>query len=382
MNFRRIVLPLALLALASVMGACSKDETVVNQPSTDTKAIGDKDTLSGTINGVMKAGKTYYLITDIHVNAGDSLVVEPGVNVIDLGNHTIFIAGSLIANGTKDAMINFGPDAARKTPGAWAGIECDSSAMISMKFCRVLYGCGIRADGRPRPSVYFLSNSANTSQFYMEDCEVSYTKDDGVQLTGGKGHVLRSVFRMNGVVEGSGVNFKAGFTGDVGYNYIWSSNDHAIRAITGTTVLFPQTNVNIYNNTIINYGGKNPARPGAGILIDQNTRANVYNNIMVNGRVGLWITAIADTQNTHYGNNLFYATVDSLQQYFYYPGAVGKPQSSDLVQVDPMFVNFDSNISAASDNNDPHLQSGSPALGKGNATYDPDLGAYTAKRGS
>jgi hypothetical protein len=370
----------ALLALAVTVGACSKDETVVSPTGTDSQTIGDKDTLSGTVKGTLKAGKTYYMTTDVKVNAGDTLTAEPGSTVIDLGNHTLFIRGAIFINGTKDQMVNFGPDAARQTPGAWGGIECDSPSVASFKYCRVLYGCGIRPDGRPRPSVYFLSNSQNTSTFIMEDCEVSYTKDDGVQLTGGVGHIFRSVFRMNGVVEGSGVNFKSGFTGDVAYNYVWSSNDHAIRAITSATVLFPQTNVNIYNNTIVNYGGKNPSRPGAGVLIDQNTRANVYNNIFVNGRIGLRVTSAADVQNTHYGNNLFYTTVDSLQDYFYPSDGVGQAQTSDLIQVDPKFVNFDPNIDATSDQNDVHLQAGSPAIGKGNPTYDPDLGAYTAKR--
>lgn len=376
----RVIIPLLALVIGAGLGACSKDETIVDPVPTDSKVIGDRDTLEGNIKGTMKSDKTYYLKADAVVNAGDSLVIEPGARLIDLSNHALIIRGALTAVGTPEKMIYMGPTESRKQPGAWAGVECDSPSVVTMKYVRVLYGCGIRPDGRPRPSVYFLSNMANTSKFIMEDCEVSYTKDDGVQLTGGTGHIFRSVFRMNGVVEGSGVNFKAGFTGDVAYNYIWSANDHAIRAITSATVLFPQTNVNIYNNTIVNYGGKNPARPGAGVLIDQNTRANVYNNIFVNGRVGLRVTSAADAANTHYGNNLFYATVDSLRSWFYPSDGVGQPQPSDLIQVDPMFVQFDPQIDAASDANDPHLRPGSPAIGKGNPTYDPDLGAYTAKR--
>jgi hypothetical protein len=379
MNSTRITLAFIALLMASAFIACNDDETIVNNNNPNSSVI-TRDTLSGAIKGTMKAGKTYYITSDITVNAGDSLVIEPGVNVVDLANNTIYIRGALIAAGTKEKMINFGPDVARQVPGAWGGIELDSPSVAILKYCRVLYGCGIRPSGVARPSVYFFSNSANTTQFIMEDCEVSYTKDDGIQLNGGTGHVLRSTFRMNGSGEGSGVNFKLGFTGNVAYNYVWSSNDHAIRAITSTVKLFPQTNVNIYNNTIINYGGKNPSRPGAGVLIDQNARANVYNNIFINGRIGLGIGLTADTVNTHCGNNLFYATVDSLRQYFYPMNYLGRPQSTDLLQVDPVFVAFDPNITAISDNNDPHLKPGSPALGKGNAAYDLDLGAFTTKR--
>lgn len=380
MKSLRVALLLASVIIATLFDACSKDETVVNAPTTTTQTIGDKDTIGGAVKGVMKSGRTYYMTSDLKINAGDSLVMEAGSSLIDLGNHALFVRGTMLANGTQDQMIYLGPDAARHTPGAWAGLECDSPSVVSLKFCRIYYGSGLRPDGRPRPSIYFFSNSQNTSQFYLEDCDISYTKDDAFMINGGKGHVLRNTFRLNGVVEGSAINFKTGFTGDVAYNYVWSSNDHAIRVETSSTVLFPQTNVNIYNNTIVNYGGKNDSRPGAGVIMDMNARGNIYNNIFVNGRVGIRVTPAADTVNTHYGNNLFYTTVDSLRRYFYPSDAVARPQSSDLIQVDPMFVQFDPNINAASDANDPHLKPESPAFGKGNATYDPDLGAFTAKR--
>ena len=46
-----------------------------------------------------------------------------------------------------------------------------------------------------------------------------------------------------------------------------------------------------------------------------------------------------------------------------------------------MFVSFDGKIATpngAPNPNDFHLQSGSPELGKGNAAYSTDMGAYTS----
>ena len=378
---RRHAVTLLLAATTLAAAGCSSDSSVNSPNSSHGAVIGDRDTLAGEIQGTMVANKTYYMTSDLRVQSGDTLTIEAGAKLIDLGNHTLFIDGALLANGTKDAMIYFGPDRARETPGAWGGIACDSPSVVSLKFCRIWYGCGIRPDGRPRPSIHFFSNAANTSKIYVEDCDISFTKDDAVQINGGRGHVLRNTFRMNGVVEGSGVNFKTGFEGDMAYNYIWSANDHAIRVQTSATVLFPQTKVNIFNNTIVNYGGKNPSRPGAGVVFETNSAGNAYNNIFVNGREGLRINPSADTANVHYGNNLFYTTIDSLKSYYYPSDAVGHPQPTDIIDVDPKFVSFDSDVNAQVDRNNPKLQITSPANGAGNPTYDSDLGAFTGKRG-
>jgi hypothetical protein len=383
MNTRHTLPFLLSLVLLLGVAACSKDDTTVSPPDQSTGKTITGDTLTGNIKGKMQAGKTYYLASDAFVQKGDTLTIEPGAHLVALGPspsgvYTLFIRGALFANGSKDQMILMAPQ--QQYAGAWGGIQCDSPSVVSLKFCRIDYAGGLRPDGKPRPAIYYFSNAANTSQFILEDCILFKPKDDGFMIYGGKGSVLRNYFPWNGEVDGSGPNFKAGFKGVCAYNYIWSCVDQSIRVETSATVLYPQTDVEIYNNTIVNSGHKNPAKPGAGILIDKFARAKVYNNIFVNTVIGLRITAVADTANTFYGNNLFYTTIDSLRQNFYPGFDYGRPQSTDLIQVDPMFVKFNPDMNAPTDENDVHLKSGSPALGKGNPAYDVDLGAFTAKR--
>ena len=61
----------------------------------------------------------------------------------------------------------------------------------------------------------------------------------------------------------------------------------------------------------------------------------------------------------------------------------GVKQTTDILSTsktdnDPMFVNLDANVNAATNTNDLHLKDGSPARGKGNSVYNTDIGAYTA----
>ena len=72
-----------------------------------------------------------------------------------------------------------------------------------------------------------------------------------------------------------------------------------------------------------------------------------------------------------------------------YPaGEKGVIQSSDIIDSvhlganDPMFVNYtaqpDPSLRIIPTGFDFHLKPGSPALGKGNATYNSDIGAYVS----
>jgi hypothetical protein len=181
---------------------------------------------------------------------------------------------------------------------------------------------------------------------------------------------------------------------------IYSQAGTGVKLETNDLVPIPQTNVNVYNNTMVSNGWRRgQAEPGRGVSLGVNARGNVYNNIMVDNYQGLEIFVDADTLNTKYGNNLFYASQDtyadttgggnlaiSIRANFYPSDGVGKPQSSDLISnavgnIDPMFKSFDGKVATpngATTTNDYHLQAGSPALGKGNTTYNADIGAYTS----
>lgn len=379
-------LSILLLCFIALVG-CNESTTVIAPEQSNAVDVASLDTLRGAVHGTMEAGGTWVIADDIFVPAGDTLRVGPGVKLIILGPApsrsgvlSLFVRGALIVEGARDSMVEIGPPADRHFAGAWGGIQCDSPSVVSLKWCRIDYGAGLRPDGRPKPAIYFFSNAANTSRFILEDCVLYKPKDDGFLVFGGSGRIVRNSFLFCGQVEGSGPNFKNGFSGEVAYNYIWSTCDQSIRVETGVTALYPQTDLVIHNNTIINSGHKNPSRPGAAIKIDKFARARVYNNIFVNTRIGLYITRDADTLHTSYGNNLFYTTVDSLRQFYYPLDGRGHPQPSDLINVDPRFVRYDPDITAAADRNDLHLQSDSPALGAGNPEYDPDLGAFTAHR--
>jgi hypothetical protein len=168
---------------------------------------------------------------------------------------------------------------------------------------------------------------------------------------------------------------------------LWGGAGSAIKVFTSATIKNPQTNVTVYNNTCIDNGfRRGAAEPGRGILVDAFSEGKYYNNLLVNNYYGLDITPTADYVNVQYGNNYFYGTVDSLVTNFYPVGSKGVPQSTDIISTttganDPMFVNYtpppNPSLRFIPSSFDFHLKPGSPAIGKGNPTYNKDIGAYT-----
>lgn len=383
-----------LIILLVFVNACKKSDNsstnINDQPPAN--AI-SKDTLKGFIKGTMVKMKTYYLNGDVYIKSTDTLALQEGVTVKALGNYGIYVSGTMISNGTSVHPNMF--TTANANPilgtGYWGGIQCDSlSKYINIQWTKIFYTGGPDQSGSPQFSfsVVGVSSTGFTSNttLIFENNWLYGGQDDGMRLTGPiKVSVKGNSFQHMGSEDGETINVKKGVTGDVAYNYIWSAANNGIKFETNSDVLFPQTIVNVYNNTVINGGFRKTGEPTSGILVDKFARVALYNNIFVGNHTGIRITKKADTTGIlgKYGNNLICATSDTLSAYYYPAGDWGKQQASDVIlsaspsNCSSVFVSYDPNVNATVDNNNCHLNASSPALNKGNATapYTAGLGA-------
>lgn len=215
---------------------------------------------------------------------------------------------------------------------------------------------------------------------------------------GAKVTIVRNTISSSGSTDGEGINLKTGVTGTVAYNVVFSQAGSAIKLETSAKIPFPQTEVSVYNNTLVSNGWRRgSAEPGRAVSVGVNAIGHIYNNIIVNDYHGIELFDDGDLVHTNYGNNLFYATLDTytdlvdpslkinIRDNFYPSSGLGKPQPTDLISTkvdnfDPLFTQFDGTVAAPNgypNTNDFKLQGGSPAFGAGNAKYNQDLGAYT-----
>jgi hypothetical protein len=370
-----------------LLSACSSNTDLVsataNYPKVPASFVKSKN-LTGTLKGTLKQDSTYYLTGSVAVAKGDTLAIQPGATIIAKGNYQIQVSGTLLSLGTEAKQVTFtSQDASRFTDlatytGHWGGFVFDSTAVyVYMRFTHVNFTGGPDSSGKAQATFDVSASQTYNggAHIIVEDNWFYGGIDDGIHLAGNiTVSIKRNVFQRLGGPDGETMNIKGGVKGDIAYNYIWSAANNGIKIQTGK-VLVPQTNLNVFNNTIVDGGFRKVGEATNAILIDAWTRANIFNNVIVGNHTGINITTKADTTNTHYGNNLIYAPADSLSAFIYPAGSHGKKQSTDitgstLALCNSVFTTWAQPTTTLPDNtlqdgNVPSLSSGSPAIGKG-----------------
>jgi hypothetical protein len=114
--------------------------------------------LAGEVTGVLTREQSPYMVVeDVVVPAGDSLRIEPGVEIrfqwepVEDLRHRIVVRGKLNAIGTQEDTIRFLPEFGDSLLNAWRGISCVGSATdtSNFKYSRFLGGVyGIVVDSQ------------------------------------------------------------------------------------------------------------------------------------------------------------------------------------------------------------------------------------------
>jgi hypothetical protein len=309
---------------------------------------------STSIKGTMLAGKTYNICGNLLVNKGDTLVIQAGVTINFTGNYGIGVHGTLISLGTKAAPVYFTSPGKVKTDqiganpatdvafkGSWTGIigasDCNK---IILKWTHIEFAGGAPSGDiaviYPSPYPIFFQNPYGS--LVMEDSWIYGSVDDAIRTLGGKLELFRNTFEKCGYNSGETMNAKAGTIGDFAYNVCIgiATNGPKLSNISALPGV-PESNMRIYNNTIINCGyRRSAAGRGGSINFEQGAAGMAYNNIMVNCKFGLRVVQnpIADTANLRYGYNYSYADSLSVASQFYPSLAVSTcitiPQATDV----------------------------------------------------
>jgi hypothetical protein len=351
---------------ALVLGACHKEESVkVSSAVINAGQTITSDTLTGSVKGTLGTGKTYYFSADITINEGDTLLMQAGSKLVALGDGKstatspqITCNGTFISLGTADENNYITVADNLRTPatigaGIWGGIQCGAtSGDVIIKWTHMEFAGGpagasadpaVFAAGDPRN---FLSYTNINGNVIIEDSWFYGSTDDGIRILHGKVSVMRNTFEACAKAGGESLNLKAGSVGDVAYNVSigGATNAFKISNSGGSPV---QTNVYLYNNTILNCGMRQ-VKSGRGGSIDyeKGAQGKIYNNVIVNSRYGLRLTPDADTLHITYNNNFFYSNAKYQIDAFYTSDGIGKKQSNDIMSIapksnNPLFAAYD-----------------------------------------
>jgi hypothetical protein len=422
---------IAVVAGIALFTACKKknDATNISVKQTQIGALLTGDTLCGAKKGTMITGKTYVMTCPVTVNFGDTLVMQRGVTINVVNPAAYFLVqGVFLSLGSKDSANwitvksitktdnassagNPSSDPAYTSPNLWLGIQCDTSCpLVVLKWTHVEFSGAAFGTTPPMSAdkaggnAYQLYFTNPNGVLVLEDSWFYGGVDDGLRPNC-KFVIQRCTFEKEGYIGGDCINPKHGGVGVAAYNMFIGCATNGTKASDKGSSTAPTTQTDYFNNTYVN-GGYRQQQAGRGgdINYEQGAFGQCYNNLIVDCKFGLRIVGnpIADTIHCHYGYNFQYGDADSTVDQFYPVGYVTEPKSTDIPAPtylptgyvlggtytahalvganNPMFANYTLGTSANININyvsgsDFHLQSTSPAIGKGYTAWTPNVPA-------
>src|SRR5229473_2152806 len=96
---RKIIAPVLLFLAAYSIAGCNKwaeeKADIYRTVFAAGKTVSDSVPLKGSVKGTMLAGKTYNVDSDIYINQGDTLMIQPGVTLNFRNSAGLVVLGSL-----------------------------------------------------------------------------------------------------------------------------------------------------------------------------------------------------------------------------------------------------------------------------------------------
>ena len=117
---------------------------------------------------------THLIVGDVYVSDGVTLTIEEGTLIRFVGDYSITIYGSLIADGTDSQQITFAANYGNTAAGSWKYIFFDNpDPGCILDYCDIYYG------GSSNGELY-LRNSENNVQ--ISNCDIEFSGSNGIYL--------------------------------------------------------------------------------------------------------------------------------------------------------------------------------------------------------
>ncbi len=181
----------------------SRDEVVVTRAYTTEVASGS---VSGTWN---MAGSPYFVSGDITVPAGQTLVIEAGVDVYMNNLTSLFVEGTLDVRGQLGSMVRFLGYELDEDYGLWQGIVFrEGSDASSMRYAMVAFGSKFNNTDPEKTAAVTCTNSSPL----IEHCLIWLNQYNGITLQGTATPQIRSNIIYEN--DGSGIVFDTTHVGN------------------------------------------------------------------------------------------------------------------------------------------------------------------------
>jgi hypothetical protein len=328
-------------------------------------ALGQTDISAGNVIGLWaKANSPYHVNGEITVPNGETLTIEPGVNVVFTGYYKFNVQGRLLAVGTQEDTIAF---TAQDTSAGWHGIRFintpstnDSSKIV---YCALSYGKANSGNDTDRCGGAICI--VNDNKVLISNCLICFNMNQGNLSTHFGGAI--ALFSCSPIIENNIICYNSAVGNHAGAIGICYGSSPVIRnnviyenhAAGGGALVFWISNPVLINNTIVynhaDLPGSQVSHGGAACIVS--STPEFFNNILFgnNAPVGQQVNLQAGSQP-----NFRFCDIESgIRGFSLDLGSGGSYDGTyeSNIETDPLFFDADSD--------DYHLSAKSPCIGAG-----------------
>ncbi len=171
------------------------------------------------------------MVGDVTIPSGETLTIDPGVEVKFDGDYSIYINGTLMAIGTEANKINITSNMAIPSPGDWGRIHINSTGQAEIQYCNISYG------GYGVSSYSSLNNNIKYNNIFLNNIL-------GIYLLSSSNHTITNNNISN---NGHGIRMDFSSNNTITNNYIALNDWDGIS-------LYQSSHNNITGNSFVNDG--------------------------------------------------------------------------------------------------------------------------------
>lgn len=235
--------------------------------------------VGGQVSGVWTtAGSPYYVLADLEIPWGSTLIIEPGVEVKFTSHFKFIVHGSLTAVGTPEDSIRL-THSLPYSDETWAGLSfVNTEGYPEVAFCVLEYGYAQGATSEP----YSKGGGINVYNTYVSihNCRITNNKADdkgaGIFLQQTNSEVFDNVI-VNNIAYGDGGGIYIMNCSDPFIHDNWIEDNRADNG--GGIAYYYSGGIFQYNSVIHNHAD---ATNGGGIILDHSSPTVSYNKFNTN----------------------------------------------------------------------------------------------------
>lgn len=315
---------------------------------------------------IVWSADTTVILTDHFIVPEDkSLYIYEGARIVSSNAEVkpeIVVLGNMYVLGTEEKPVTFTVEASSQSDRFsrnWGGIICGYDCKeVVMLHAIVEYGGALTTEnsasfqhqlfktetGEGVPAFHFCNPDG---KFVIMNCTFRNNAEDQIYITGGRSIVANNRFICNGYDGGEAINYKSDCLADICYNLIYDANTNGFKlSNSGFTNL--QSDLYVYNNTIVNSGWRRPGVKGGSIWLEESVAVKLYNNLVYDCRWGLKSDTEEpyDAINSDITPNYYFASTeagvaqmqpDELEGILHGDNDINSTFAGDK---DPLFANF------------------------------------------